>query len=95
MEENRFTIALSAHGGEWGMVLEFNRPYGRKEAVKIISAAAADLLRRYLERKPMFGDYFSEENQRDVFTKQCGEISTVGRHKRSRVCSPGLLSFYC
>ncbi|MBE3655828.1 competence/damage-inducible protein A [Vibrio navarrensis] len=67
MEENRFTIALSAHGGEWGMVLEFNRPYGRKEAVKIISAAAADLLRRYLERKPMFGDYFSLKKTKEMF----------------------------
>ncbi|WP_158133378.1 CinA family nicotinamide mononucleotide deamidase-related protein [Vibrio navarrensis] len=67
MEENRFTIALSAHGGEWGMVLEFNRPYGRKEEVKIISAAAADLLRRYLERKPMFGDYFSLKKTKEMF----------------------------
>jgi hypothetical protein len=35
--------------------------------VKIISAAAADLLRRYLERKPMFGDYFSLKKTKEMF----------------------------
>lgn len=63
----QFSVALSAHGGEWGMVLELNRDYARAEANKLISAVAADVLRRYLERKPMFGDYFSVTKVKEMF----------------------------
>ncbi|HFQ4957800.1 TPA: CinA family nicotinamide mononucleotide deamidase-related protein [Vibrio vulnificus] len=63
----QFSVALSAHGGEWGMVLELNREYARKEANKVISTVAADVLRRYLEKKPMFGDYFSVTKVKEMF----------------------------
>ncbi|RZP62632.1 CinA family nicotinamide mononucleotide deamidase-related protein [Vibrio vulnificus] len=63
----QFSVALSAYGGEWGMVLELNREYARKEANKVISTVAADVLRRYLEKKPIFGDYFSVTKVKEMF----------------------------
>nr|WP_217904492.1 CinA family nicotinamide mononucleotide deamidase-related protein [Vibrio sp. 05-20-BW147] len=63
----QFSVALSSHGGEWGMVLELNREYARNEANKLISTVAADVLRRYLEKKPMFGDYFSVTKVKEMF----------------------------
>nr|WP_272909883.1 CinA family nicotinamide mononucleotide deamidase-related protein [Vibrio floridensis] len=63
----QFSVALSSHGGEWGMVLELNREYARKEANKVISTVAVDVLRRYLEKKPMFGDYFSVTKVKEMF----------------------------
>ncbi|EHD1696895.1 CinA family nicotinamide mononucleotide deamidase-related protein [Vibrio vulnificus] len=63
----QFSVALSAHCGEWGMVLELNRVYGKEDVSRVISTVAADLLRRYLEKKPMFGEYFSVTKVKEMF----------------------------
>ncbi|EGQ9975054.1 CinA family nicotinamide mononucleotide deamidase-related protein [Vibrio vulnificus] len=67
LNRKQFSVALSAHGGEWGMVLELNRVYGKEDASRVISTVAADLLRRYLEKKPMFGEYFSVTKVKEMF----------------------------
>ncbi|MGR5237667.1 molybdopterin-binding protein [Vibrio alfacsensis] len=57
IEDGVFSVALSTSTGEWGALYQLSRKYPRDDQVKVISAAALDLLRRYLERKPMFGHY--------------------------------------
>ncbi|MGF1754645.1 CinA family nicotinamide mononucleotide deamidase-related protein [Vibrio makurazakiensis] len=67
LEENRFTVALSSENGEWGQVLEFYRDFSREDARKVISVVAADMLRRHLENKPMFGSYSSVKRIKEMF----------------------------
>jgi len=67
LEDNRFTIALSSAKGEWGQVFEFYREFSREDARKLISVAAADMLRRHIENKPMFGSYSSLKRIKEIF----------------------------
>nr|WP_211092006.1 CinA family nicotinamide mononucleotide deamidase-related protein [Vibrio agarilyticus] len=67
LHDNQFTVALSAIGGEWGMILELTREYEVSDRNKLMSAVAADLLRRFLEKKPMFGQYGFLNNKRELF----------------------------
>ncbi len=67
LAENQFSVALSSIAGEWGMVLSLSRNYSREGRDKAISAVAADLLRRYLERKPMFTSYSFAAKERELF----------------------------
>ncbi|WP_394247200.1 CinA family nicotinamide mononucleotide deamidase-related protein [Vibrio profundi] len=67
LEDNRFTIALSSVNGEWGQVFEFYREFSREDARKLISVAAADMLRRHIENKPMFGSYSSLKRIKEMF----------------------------
>ncbi|PFG45763.1 molybdenum cofactor synthesis domain-containing protein/competence/damage-inducible protein CinA-like protein [Vibrio sp. ES.051] len=57
IDQGIFSIALSTPSGEWGAVYKLSKKYHRDDQVKVISTAALDLLRRYLERKPMFAHY--------------------------------------
>ncbi len=57
MNEGVFSVALSTPAGEWGALYKLSRKYQRSDEVKVIATAALDLLRRYLERKPMFAHY--------------------------------------
>ena len=67
LEGNTFSVALSSEAGEWGQVLEFYRQYKREDARTIIKTVAADMLRRHLDNKPMFGDYSSVKRVKDMF----------------------------
>ena len=57
IDQGVFSIALSTPDGEWGVLYKLSKKYQHNEQVKVISAAALDLLRRYLEHKPMFAHY--------------------------------------
>lgn len=50
-------IALSTERGEWGQWFEFKRAYEAQEYRVLIATIAADMLRRYLEDKPICGEY--------------------------------------
>ena len=67
LEGNTFSVALSSEAGEWGQVLEFYRQHKREDARTIIKTVAADMLRRHLDNKPMFGDYSSVKRVKDMF----------------------------
>jgi competence/damage-inducible protein CinA-like protein len=55
--EQQFTVALSTPSGEWAYQLEFTRVYSSADRKIVIGTIAADLLRRYLSKLPMFADY--------------------------------------
>lgn len=66
IEDGLFSVALSTPEGEWGAGYKLSRNYQRDDLVKLISVAALDLLRRYLERKPMFAHYSSLESVKQM-----------------------------
>ncbi|MDF2154289.1 CinA family nicotinamide mononucleotide deamidase-related protein [Vibrio sp. CAU 1672] len=57
VEDGVFSVALSTPAGEWGALYKLSRKYSGSDRAQVISATALDLLRRYLERKPMSGRY--------------------------------------
>ncbi len=61
-----FSVALSTPAGEWGALYKLSRKYQRSDEVKVIGTAALDLLRRYLERKPMFAHYAFLEKVKEM-----------------------------
>ncbi|MGR5470823.1 competence/damage-inducible protein A, partial [Vibrio astriarenae] len=67
IEDGVFSVALSTSTGEWGVLCKLSRKYSRDDQVKVTSAAALDMLRRYLERKPMFGHYAFLEKMKEMF----------------------------
>lgn len=66
IEEGVFSVALSTPSGEWGALYKLSKKYPRNDQVKVISTAALDLLRRYLERKPMFAHYAFLEKVKEM-----------------------------
>ncbi|EIK0772902.1 CinA family nicotinamide mononucleotide deamidase-related protein [Vibrio sp. PBL-C16] len=66
IEEGVFSVALSTPSGEWGALYKLSKKYQRSDQVKVISTAALDLLRRYLERKPMFAHYAFLEKVKEM-----------------------------
>ena len=66
IEEGFFSVALSTPSGEWGALYKLSKKYQRSDQVKVISTAALDLLRRYLERKPMFAHYAFLEKVKEM-----------------------------
>ena len=66
LDEGVFSIALSTSTGEWGTLYKLSRKYQRDDQVKVISAAALDMLRRYLERKPMSAQYAFLEKVKEM-----------------------------
>lgn len=67
IEEGVFSIALSTPTGEWGVVYKLSRKYQRDDQVNVISTAALDLLRRYLETKPMSAQYAFLETVKEMY----------------------------
>ncbi|NOH95160.1 CinA family nicotinamide mononucleotide deamidase-related protein [Vibrio sp. 99-70-13A1] len=67
LEGKRFSVALSSEAGEWGQILEFHREYSRQDARKVIVTVAADMLRRHIENKPIFGSYSSLNRIKEMF----------------------------
>ncbi|MEF1339313.1 competence/damage-inducible protein A, partial [Vibrio rotiferianus] len=66
LDDGVFSVALSTSVGEWGALYKLSRKYLRDDQVKVISAAALDLLRRYLERKPMAAQYAFLEKVKEM-----------------------------
>jgi len=79
VENNTFTIALAAPEGEWGQTLTFNRQYSREDRTVIITAIAGDVLRRYFNSKPMFGQYSSVTREKEMFVPR-GALSDSSSH---------------
>jgi molybdopterin-biosynthesis enzyme MoeA-like protein len=67
VKEKTFSIAIAAPEGEWGQTLTFNRNYSRADQTEVITTLAADMLRRYLSSKPMFGNYSSLKRDKEMF----------------------------
>ncbi|MCG9582419.1 CinA family nicotinamide mononucleotide deamidase-related protein [Vibrio tubiashii] len=65
--DKTFSVALAAPEGEWGQTLTFNRNYTREERTLVITTVAADMLRRYLNAKPMFVQYSSLSRNKEMF----------------------------
>lgn len=65
--DKTFSVALAAPEGEWGQVLTFNRQYNREDRTSVITTVAADMLRRYLNSKPMFAQYSSLTRDKEMF----------------------------
>ncbi|MCG9786604.1 CinA family nicotinamide mononucleotide deamidase-related protein [Vibrio mediterranei] len=57
LEDGEFSVALSTPKGEWGQTLKLQRSYNAQSIKTVISTVAGDMLRRYLDNKPMFPDY--------------------------------------
>ncbi|AXY01367.1 CinA family nicotinamide mononucleotide deamidase-related protein [Vibrio alfacsensis] len=66
IDDSVFSVALSTEAGEWGALYKLSRKYQRDDLVKVISAVALDLLRRYLERKPMSARYAFLEKVKEM-----------------------------
>lgn len=66
LDGEQFTVAISTPSGEWERVMSFSRSYDREEKRMVISTLAADLVRRYLESKPMFASYASMESIKEM-----------------------------
>lgn len=71
VDDGLFSVALSTPKGEWGAVYKLSRKYQRDDQVKVISTAALDLLRRYLEGKPMFAHYAFLEKVKEMHIPSC------------------------
>ncbi|MDK9740152.1 CinA family nicotinamide mononucleotide deamidase-related protein [Vibrio sp. D404a] len=67
LEDKTFSVALSTPAGEWGQVFEFHRSYNREDSRTVIKTVAADMLRRHLENKPMFGQFTSLKRLKELF----------------------------
>ncbi|MFV0448925.1 MAG: CinA family nicotinamide mononucleotide deamidase-related protein [Vibrio sp.] len=67
LNDDHFTISLSAPQGEWGQTVKFNRTYASGEQKQIIGTIAADMLRRYLEGKPILTKYSSVTMVKDMY----------------------------
>ncbi|MEF1289732.1 CinA family nicotinamide mononucleotide deamidase-related protein [Vibrio sp. M260118] len=65
--DKTFSVALAAPEGEWGQVLTLNRQYNRVDRTSVITTVAADMLRRYLNSKPMFAHYSSLTRDKEMF----------------------------
>ncbi|UUM31681.1 CinA family nicotinamide mononucleotide deamidase-related protein [Vibrio japonicus] len=70
INDNTFSIAIASKEGEWGQTLTLNRKYSREEKVLVITTIAADMLRRYLSRQPMFPSYSALKRVKDMFVPQ-------------------------
>lgn len=65
--DNAFCVTLAAPEGEWGQTLTLKRNYSRDEQALVITTVAADMLRRYLSKKPMFVGYSSLSRVKEMF----------------------------
>ncbi|WP_165311559.1 CinA family nicotinamide mononucleotide deamidase-related protein [Vibrio ziniensis] len=67
LNDEHFTVSLSAPQGEWGQTVKFNRTYSPSEQKQIIGTIAADMLRRYLEGKPILVKYSSVSSVKEMY----------------------------
>ncbi|MGN2616684.1 CinA family nicotinamide mononucleotide deamidase-related protein [Aliivibrio fischeri] len=70
MLEGKVAVALSTSYGEWGQLVSLKRDYSYNEMRSIISTLMLDMLRRCLERKPMFGEYQSLSRESEIYVPQ-------------------------
>lgn len=59
--EHEVSLLLATPQGEWGQTLHFRRSYQQDERHVLVSTFALDMLRRYLEQQPVWGQYGSVE----------------------------------
>ncbi len=64
---DQFTVAISAPQGEWGQTVKFNRVYSPSEQKEVMGTIAADMLRRYLEGKPVLVKYSSVTCEKEMY----------------------------
>jgi len=67
ISDGQFSVALSAPQGEWGLIAKFNRVYSASEQKEIIGTIIADMLRRYLEGKPILVKYSSVTCEKEMY----------------------------
>lgn len=63
-------VALSTTYGEWGQLVKLKRNYDHKDMRIVLSALMLDMLRRCLEKKPMFGHYESIHRESEIYVPQ-------------------------
>lgn len=67
LNDDQFSLALSAPQGEWGQILKFKRRYSADEQRELMGTIAADMLRRYLSNKPIFAQYGALISVKEMF----------------------------
>ncbi|MDP5253526.1 MULTISPECIES: CinA family nicotinamide mononucleotide deamidase-related protein [unclassified Vibrio] len=60
-------VAMADASGEWGGVYQLRVGYSREEQRKVIATIAIDLLRRFLQSQPRFGQYHFIETKRSLW----------------------------
>ncbi|MGF1778716.1 CinA family nicotinamide mononucleotide deamidase-related protein [Vibrio nomapromontoriensis] len=66
-ESGVFSVAIATPKGEWGQILQLQRKYSSKDVKTIIATVAGDMLRRYLDGKPMFPDYGYVNRKEEIY----------------------------
>jgi hypothetical protein len=67
LNDDQFSLALSAPQGEWGQILKLKRRYSANEQRELMGTIAADMLRRYLSNKPVFAQYEALISVKEMF----------------------------
>ncbi len=67
MLQNKVAVALSTPYGEWGQLVSLKRNYSYNDMRAILSTLMLDMLRRCLEKKPMFGQYESLNRESEIY----------------------------
>nr|VVV03869.1 Nicotinamide-nucleotide amidohydrolase PncC [Aliivibrio wodanis] len=70
MLQGKVAVALSTSYGEWGQLVSLKRDYSYNEVRSILSTLMLDMLRRCLEKKPMFGHYESLNRESEIYVPQ-------------------------
>lgn len=60
-------VVMADATGEWGGVYQLRAGYCREDQCKVIATIAIDLLRRYLQAQPRFGQYHFIETKRSLW----------------------------
>jgi competence/damage-inducible protein CinA-like protein len=68
--QGKVAVALSTPYGEWGQLVSLKRNYSYNEMRSILSTLMLDMLRRCLEKKPMFGQYQSINRESEIYVPQ-------------------------
>lgn len=67
LESDAFSVAIATPKGEWGQTLKLQRSYSTQSIKTVIATVAGDMLRRYLDNKPMFPDYGFLTRTEEIF----------------------------
>ncbi len=65
--DGEVAVALSTEYGEWGQLVSLRRDYDYNDMRSVVSALMLDMLRRCLERKPLFGQYESIKRLSEIY----------------------------
>lgn len=70
MFNGKVAVALSTAYGEWGQLISLKRDYNYNDMRSLVSTLMLDMLRRCLEKKPMFGQYESINRESEIYVPQ-------------------------